>query len=118
MFQQFGEIINAIVLKESDNNTSKGFGFVCFKEPRCAEQAYINLKDKQIFDGLPPLYVNYAMKKQERKDQLRKEKSEMFKNYQKLTVYVKVKNESEIVIIYSYDDRVTKTPLGMRLSSL
>jgi len=37
------------------------------------------------------------MKKQERKELLKKEKAEMYKAYQKLTIYVKIKNEAEIV---------------------
>ena len=37
------------------------------------------------------------MKKQERKEQLKREKAEMYKTYQKLTIYVKIKNEAEIV---------------------
>jgi len=86
------------VLKD-ENGNSRGFGFACFKDSRCAEQAFLGLQNKQMFQDLPPLYVNYAMKKQERKELLKREKTELYKNYQKLTIYVKVKNESEIVIL-------------------
>lgn len=37
------------------------------------------------------------MKKQERKEFLKREKTEMYRNFQKLTIYVRIKNESEIV---------------------
>jgi polyadenylate-binding protein len=98
MFESFGEIINAVVLKD-DRGMSKGFGFVCFKDSKCAENAYSALNGKKFFNDpeLPSLYVNFAMKKQERIELLKKQKAELFRTFQKLTIYVKVKDESKIV---------------------
>lgn len=85
---------------KDNEGKSKGFGFVCFKDPKCAEIAYQNLQGKRIWEEIKnPLYVNFAMKKQERVEILKKERAEIYKNYQKLTVYVKIKDESKIVIL-------------------
>jgi RNA recognition motif-containing protein len=96
IFEPYGEILNAIVVRDK-SGVSMGFGFVCFKEAKCAEAAFA-LKDKKTFpdcDG--PLYLNYSMKKQERKDQLKREKFELRRVTNKLTIFVKIKNEAAIV---------------------
>jgi hypothetical protein len=46
---------------------SKGFGFVCFSNASAAASAIKELRDNEhSFPGLPPLYVDFAMKKDER----------------------------------------------------
>lgn len=87
------------MLKDEKGN-SKGFGFVCFKEPKFADAACKELNGKELWSDLSPLYVNFAMKKNERKEMLKREKAELFRNFQKLTIYVKIKNEAEIVRIF------------------
>lgn len=102
MFEPFGEIKSAIVIKDT-NGKSKGFGFVCFENSADAEKAFNHLKDSNKFEGLPPLYVNFAMKKGERQEHLMKQRLELFKQSQKMTVYAKIKNEGLIVIQYKQE---------------
>lgn len=96
LFGKYGEIKSAIVLKDQ-NGVSKGFGFVCFSSAEDAEEAYKNMKDSTLFPGLPSLYVNFAMKKGERQELLMKKREEMFKQAQRMTVFVKIKDENAIV---------------------
>ena len=66
LFSKYGEISNAIISRD-DKGNSKGFGFVCYASPFDAVNAIKQLKEKNItFPGLPALYVNFAMKKEER----------------------------------------------------
>jgi len=64
VFEPFGEIKSAIVLRDQ-NGASKGFGFVCFTKPEYAEDACKQLKDKVVWQDkdLPPIYLNFAMEK-------------------------------------------------------
>lgn len=95
LFGKFGEIKSAVVLKDQSGK-SKGFGFVCFSSPEDAERAYKEMNGKTLWKDLPSLYVNFALKKGERQEQLMKEREEMFKQAQKMTVFVKVKDESTV----------------------
>ena len=81
-------------------NKSKGFGFVCFENPKCAEEAFEKMKEKKIFDNLPPLYVNFAMKRSERQEILLKKKEELYRLSQKMTIYARIKNEDLVVSFY------------------
>jgi polyadenylate-binding protein len=83
-------------LKESDGS-SKGFGFVCFENPENAEEAYRQMNGKSIYEGLPPLYVNFAMKKSERQEHLLQKREETFKMAQKMTIFAKIKDENSVV---------------------
>lgn len=66
LFSKYGEITSAVVSKD-DKGQGKGFGFVCFSNPLNAVQACKELKEKNLsFPGLPPLYVNFLMKRDER----------------------------------------------------
>ena len=66
LFSKYGEITSAVVSRD-DKGTGKGFGFVCFSSNLNAINALKDLKEKNLsFPGLPPLYVNFAMKKEER----------------------------------------------------
>lgn len=84
-----------MVLKDS-NNCSKGFGFVCFERAEDAEEAYSNMNNKSIFNDLPCLYVNFAMKKSERLELLQKRREEMFKSAQRMTIFSKIKDENAV----------------------
>jgi polyadenylate-binding protein len=85
-----------MIVRDSEGN-SKGFGFVCFGRAEDAEIAYKEMKDQKLYEDLPPLYVNFAMKKVEREELLLKKRQESFKMSQKMTVYAKIKDESSVV---------------------
>ena len=57
------------------------------------------MKDKKLFEGISPLYVNFAMKRGERQEALLKKKEEMYRLSQKMTIFAKIKDESLIVKI-------------------
>jgi len=95
LFAPIGEIKSAVVLRDQEGN-SKGFGFVCFSQPEDAEEAYKKMNNNSIFKDLPPLYVNFAMKKGERLEHLQKKREELFKNAQKMTIFAKIKDENSV----------------------
>ena len=96
LFSKFGEIKSAVVLKD-DKGESKGFGFVCFANPEDAQKALDEMNDKKIFDDInETLYVSFALKKGERKEQLLKKRIEMYKQSRKMTIYAKIKDENAI----------------------
>lgn len=68
MFQEFGEIISCVVSVDGDGK-SKGFGFVCFKDPDNAEAAVKAMHGKETNGRV--LYVGRAQKKVERLEELR-----------------------------------------------
>ena len=82
-------------MKESDGK-SKGFGFVCYENSQDAEEAYKAMQNKTIWSDLPPIYVNFAMTKSERIEHLQKKREENYRSAQKMTVFVKVKDEMAI----------------------
>lgn len=84
------------MIKDSENR-SKGFGFVCFDNPINAEDAYNKMREARIFEGLPPLYVNFAMKRSERQEVLLKKKEEIYRLSQKMTIYARIKDDTSIV---------------------
>lgn len=84
-----------MVLKESDGK-SKGFGFVCYERPEDAEEAYKAMQNKVIWSELPPIYVNFAMTKSERLEHLQKKREETYRSAQKMTIFVKIKDELAI----------------------
>ena len=44
LFIKYGEISSAVVMRD-DKGQSKGFGFVCFKDPSCAQNALAENSD-------------------------------------------------------------------------
>ena len=96
LFSKFGKINSAIVLKD-ENGESKGFGFVCFENPEDAEKAKKEMNGKKIFDDVEKqLYVSFALKKAERKEELLKLKEKLFKESQKMTIYAKIQDDELI----------------------
>jgi hypothetical protein len=59
------------------------------------------MNGKTVFEGLPPIYVNFAMKKSERQEHLLKKREETFKMTQKMTVFAKIKDENSVVRIFN-----------------
>lgn len=72
-FAKFGTITSAKVMK--DSGRSKGFAFVCFKEPEEATRAVSEMRGKIV--GSKPLYVALAQLKEERRSHL----VSQYKNY-------------------------------------
>jgi len=93
LFSKFGQINSAIVLKD-EKGESKGFAFVCFVNPEDAEKAQKEMNGKKIFDNVEKkLYVSFALKKAERKEELIKMKEKLFKESQKMTIYAKIQDD-------------------------
>ena len=96
LFEKFGKINSAIVLKD-EKGESKGFGFVCFEKPEDAEKAKNEMNGKKVFDNVEnKLYVSFALKKAERKEELIKMKEKLFKESQKMTIYAKIQEDENI----------------------
>jgi hypothetical protein len=55
------------------------------------------MSGKTVFEGLPPIYVNFAMKKSERQEHLLKKREETFKMTQRMTIFAKIKDENSVV---------------------
>lgn len=89
-FEKYGEITSAVVAKTEDNK-SKGFGFVNFKDYAAAEKAVNELNDS-IFNE-KKLTVTAFQKKNDRLSELKKkyeeEKRERLSKYQGVNLYVK-----------------------------
>lgn len=91
-FSEFGEITSSRVMID-ETGKSKGFGFVCFKEPESAEAAVNALHGKDL-DGGKTLFVGRAQKKGERLAELRekfeRQRQERMNRYQTgVNLYVK-----------------------------
>ena len=69
MFEEFGEIKSAVVMKDGDGK-SRGFGFVNFAVHEDATKAIEQLNGKEL-DGSKVLYVGRAQKKRDRERELR-----------------------------------------------
>ena len=106
LFSEFGQINSAIVLKD-EKGESKGFGFVCFVNPEDAEKAQKEMNGKKIFDNVEnKLYVSFALKKAERKEELIKMKERLFKESQKMTVYSKIIEDDKIKTEEDFHKRI------------
>jgi len=40
-FDQFGEVMDVVVKRDPNNNRSRGFGFILFKEDNCVEKVNV-----------------------------------------------------------------------------
>jgi len=106
LFNKFGKINSAIVLKD-EKGESKGFGFVCFEKPEDAEKAQKEMNGKKIFEDVEnKLYVSFALKKAERKEELIKMKEKLFKESQKMTIYAKIQEDEKIKTEEDFKKRI------------
>ena len=106
LFNKFGKINSAVVLKD-EKGESKGFGFVCFEKPEDAEKAQKEMNGKKIFEDVEKqLYVSFALKKAERKEELIKMKEKLFKESQKLTIYAKIQEDEKIKTEEDFQNRI------------
>ena len=106
LFNKFGKINSAIVLKD-EKGESKGFGFVCFEKPEDAEKAQKEMNGKKIFDDIEnKLYVSFALKKAERKEELIKMKEKLFRESQKMTIYAKIQEDEKIKTEEEFKNRI------------
>lgn len=62
LFSQFGEVVDAVVIKDRDSGRSKGFGFVTFATEEAAKAA-LSLHEKEV-DGRN-IVVNVAKPREE-----------------------------------------------------
>jgi RNA recognition motif-containing protein len=109
LFLNYGEIVSAVIVRDQ-NGVSKGFAFVCFKDPAMAEKANRDLNGKKLFDvpNLPNIYVNFAMKKEERKEHLIKTRIEQLKSDQTMTIFAKVKDDFEVNTKEDFENEIQK----------
>ena len=106
LFSKFGKINSAVILKD-EKGESKGFGFVCFEKPEDAENAQKEMNGKKIFDDVEnKLYVSFALKKAERKEELIKMKEKLFKESQKMTIYAKIQEDEKIKTEEDFKNRI------------
>uniref|UniRef100_A0A0B6ZNA9 Polyadenylate-binding protein n=1 Tax=Arion vulgaris TaxID=1028688 RepID=A0A0B6ZNA9_9EUPU len=92
LFEKFGEIVSAVVMK-GESGYSKGFGFVCFKEPEAAIQAVEDMNDSVVPGSDKRLFVGRAQKKAERLNELKVkhelQKKERMAKFDGVNLYVK-----------------------------
>lgn len=62
-FEQFGNIVDAIVVTDRQTGRSRGFGFVEFEEEEAAQKAIDEMNGKDL-DGRE-IVVNFAKEKEE-----------------------------------------------------
>lgn len=91
MFEKYGTITSHKVMKNEDG-TSKGFGFVAYENPGCAELAVKELNNKEIAPDMK-IYVGRAQKKAERQVELKRRyeqmKIERYNHCQGVNLFIK-----------------------------
>ena len=60
IFEQFGDVAEIVVLRDSRSNISKRSGFVRYSEPMSAQAAIAALNGRQLFAGCEPVVVKFA----------------------------------------------------------
>lgn len=64
------------------------------------------MQNNTIWKDLPPIYVNFAMKKSERLELLQKKREETFKDAQKKTIFSKIKDENAVKSEQDFIDQI------------
>jgi RNA-binding protein Musashi len=54
-FQSFGEVVEAVIMKDRTTGRARGIGFVVFSDPSIAERV---IKEKHSIDGRMVNYIN------------------------------------------------------------
>ncbi|KJE91118.1 poly A binding protein [Capsaspora owczarzaki ATCC 30864] len=91
MFSKFGKITSVVIMKSSDDDKSKGFGFVCYEKVEDAQAAVNALNGTELAGKT--LFVARAQKKAEREAELKQRydalRLERINKYQGINLYVK-----------------------------
>lgn len=113
MFAKFGEIISARVMRDTAGDP-KGYGFVCFADPACAQTAVITMNGAEV-NG-QHLYVGQAQKKEDRaqfiRQQIEIKQNDKFKRSIKIAVANLDKNitDANLTAVFSkYDSFIEAT---------
>ena len=89
-FSKYGELKSVLIAKD-EKGISKGFGFICYDNPKQANEAY--LKENQLktqFEGCDEaLYINYAMKKEDRVEMFLQKNTKL----EETTLYAKIRDD-------------------------
>lgn len=56
-FQTFGEVVEAVIMKDRTTGRARGFGFVVFSDPAVAERV---VKEKHMIDGRTVSYISIS----------------------------------------------------------
>jgi polyadenylate-binding protein len=92
-FEEFGEVSSFTVMKNDDEKkTSKGFGFVSYKNAEDAQNAITKLHNKSLTEKSKPLYVCVAQRKDLRRQQLEVQHSQR-QNFNQLSSYSNILNQ-------------------------
>jgi polyadenylate-binding protein len=93
-FSVYGEI-QSVVIQKDEEDKSRGFGFVNFHKHESAVSAIDKLHLKKTINGEErPLYVQRAMRRNEREIHLKKLRDERAQRYQGINLYVKNLDDS------------------------
>mmetsp|Transcript_60813 Transcript_60813/g.125277 ORF Transcript_60813/g.125277 Transcript_60813/m.125277 type:complete len:630 (+) Transcript_60813:170-2059(+) len=91
-FKSYGEVTSCKIMRKEDG-TSRGFGFVNFKEADHAKKACEEINGSKTFGGDKEVYCGRAEKESERKEKLKKKydaiRMERLKNNQLVNLYIK-----------------------------
>jgi len=88
IFSKYGEISSAVVMRD-ENQQSKGFGFVCFKETADARRALQDFEEAKQANPVGCLYVKEALSKEQRQTELSKKTLSFKKSMQYLSLHVR-----------------------------
>jgi polyadenylate-binding protein len=88
IFSKYGEISSAVVMRD-ENQQSKGFGFVCFKDPADARRALQDFEEAKQANPVGCLYVKEALSKEQRQTELSKKTLSFKKSMQYLSLHVR-----------------------------
>jgi RNA recognition motif-containing protein len=113
VFEGYGEIKSVVISKDT-NGDSRGFGFVCFGNPGHANTAFREMREKNItYEGLEPLYINYAQRKEERLQLLMKDSYKL----ENLTLFAKLRDDMYLIKTSEQFETEIKTFLKLLLNA-
>lgn len=97
MFEKFGSISSCVVMLD-ESGKSRGFGFVCYNDPKDAQKAVTEMDGYELPDSDLKLIVCRAQKKSERQAELKRRyeklKMERQQRYHGVNLYVKKLDEN------------------------